>query len=195
MLKKQLLKKLAITGAVVMGMLTFGGVTQANAATASPSYGHFTSRTITYHINGSSKHWKKVWAKAIHKFDHNGTIKLKATSKKKAKMTMSTVVKFKGKDATLPYKGSGSGSKKVIKKMHLRLSQKVSGKQVYIEKDNLVVSGTDLEVKYATAVIAFGLGLNESNNIKGSMMNWNEWHANLSSGDKLGLAQAYAHVK
>lgn len=198
-MKNSLIKKIAVSGAVVVGMFAFGGGTPASASAVTPNVGgHFASRTVTYHINSSSKHWQKVWKKAIHKFDHNGTIKLKATSKKKAQITMTTVAKFKGKYATADWdflRNKDDGTH-VFKHVRLRLNRKVCGKQAFYPNDNMVVDGQTMETVNAAEAIAVGLGLNNSTTNKRSLVNetgW--WNGKLTKADKLGLAKAYANVK
>lgn len=188
------IKKVAISVAVALSMFAFGGATQANASSITPSTYHFNSRTITYHINSSSKQWKNAWVRAIHKFDKNGTIKLKATSKKKAKITMTTVAKFKGKGATNAWDASWDTKKgtNILKHVSLRLSRKVCNEGIWISEKNTVYDG---KVPNAIQAIAVGLGLDNANTTKGSLLNANEFHQNLSKSDKLGLAQAYANVK
>ncbi|GEO70220.1 hypothetical protein [Levilactobacillus acidifarinae] len=190
-MKNSLIKKIVVSGAVVVGMFAFGGVMPASASTVTPNNGHFASRTVTYHINSSSKHWQKVWKKAIHKFGHNGTIKLKATTKKKAQLTLTTVAKFKN-HGTWDASWSDDDATGVRTSARLRLSRKDCNEKLYIAKINTIVYG---ESRYPVEAIAAGVGLDHSTKNKGSLMNDNEWHSNLTKGDKLGLAEAYANVK
>ncbi|WP_087742717.1 hypothetical protein [Levilactobacillus zymae] len=86
MMKKTLIKQIAMIGAVVVGMLAFGGTTQANAS----SKFHFDHRTITYHIDSTSKHYKGIWKDAINEWNSKGVLKFKASSKKKADLRLDT---------------------------------------------------------------------------------------------------------
>ncbi|MGP4115608.1 hypothetical protein [Levilactobacillus zymae] len=190
-MKNSLIKKIAVSGAVVVGMFAFGGGTSASASAVTPNDGHFASRTVTYHINSSSKHWQKVWKSAVRRFDRNGTVKLKATSKKKAQLTLTTVAKFKD-HATWDASWKGDDTTGIRTSARLRLSRKDSNDTVYIAKINTVFSG---ESRYPVEAIAYGVGLNHSTKNKGSLMNDNEAHINLTKADKLGLAKAYANVK
>lgn len=199
-MKNSLIKKIAVSGAVVIGMFAFGGGTSASASAsilATPYTGHFTSRTVTYHINSSSKHWQKVWTKAIHKLNKNGTVKLKATSKKKAKMTLTTVAKLKGNN---PWDVSWNGKEKnglyIFRHASLKLNRKVCVKKAYFEKSNKAVDGKTMETINAMDAIAVGLGLDQNTAGNDSFVNeFGWWHSNLTKADKLGLAKAYANVK
>ncbi|CAJ1230198.1 hypothetical protein LZ22198_MCBDPFMK_02500 [Levilactobacillus zymae] len=180
-MKKTLIKQIAMIGAVVVGMLAFGGTTQASAA----NY-HFNSRTITYHVSASSKRWKNIWAKAIHNFDNNGTIKLKAASKKKAKMqltTFSNTGHYKG--VLGPIEASFGTNEKVFTHTYVKLNWKLMNKYGYTNKQRMCV---------ATNRIAGALGLSDSS-AKNSVLNDNEWNYRLTAGDKLAIAKAYKGVK
>lgn len=86
MFKNQLVKRIAIIGAVVIGIFAFGGATQANAS----SIPTFYKRTITYHIDCTSSHYKDIWKDAFKVWNSKGVLRFKPTSKKKAMLRVTT---------------------------------------------------------------------------------------------------------
>lgn len=179
-MKKSLIKQIAMIGAVVVGMLAFGGTTQANAS----SKEHFNSRTITYHIDSTSKHYKGIWKDAIDEWNSKGVLKFKASSKKKANLRLTTVFQLKH-DYFYQTRAHGTLSERGYTRIvDLKLSRNFMDENNYTQNER---------VNLATMGIENSLGLNLSNDKQSHMYYSGE--KSITSYDVSQLKKLYAHVK
>lgn len=179
--------------AVSLGVMTAGlfvGTTTASAkATITPSYAFFPTKTITYNISTSSKYYRGVWKKAVKAWSKNGTLKFKATTKKKAMMRL-------GAARHLNYKEPGNfrfQSKTIMNTETgetLKVFTKVDGKldMDYLAKQKL---SRTKKVALAVRLMGFMVGLDNSTNGKSVM---GGYHTSLAKVDKQGVAYAYRLV-
>lgn len=184
MMKKSLIKKIAMIGAVVVGMLAFGGTTQANASSITPNDGHFDSRTITYHIDSASKHYKDIWNQAIKNWNsQQHVIKLRSTSGKKAMMRLTTVKKTKNNGLLSAGINYTDGSSYLDLKV--KLSRQAMDESNYSRNNRIHV---------AMQGIGLGVGLRSTQKNNG-IMSQNVLHSNITHNDISGLKKAYKGVK
>lgn len=173
MFKGQLIKRIAIIGAVIIGIFALGGATQAHAS----NIANFDSRTITYHIDATSSRYKSVWKEAFKSWNSKGILKFKPASKKKALLRVSTRKSLDGSLITAEGStSSGSNSDQVLVKLD---RSTLSGKNVSRKQ----------RVNVATRGIFGGLGC-DSKNMRTSAI-WTP----ITSAEVNIVKKAYAHVK
>lgn len=177
-MKKTLIKKIAMIGAVVVGMLAFGGTTQANAS----SKLHFDHRTITYHIDSTSKHYKGIWKDAIKEWNSKRVLKFKASSKKKADLRLTTR-KVVTNDAIYDFSNSFVFGNILGGTSYLKLNRSYMDKHNYAHNER---------VNMATSAIENGLGLDLNNDNQSHMYFGSD---PITSYDVAQLKKLYAHVK
>ncbi|HJE87234.1 MAG TPA: hypothetical protein K8U88_06565 [Levilactobacillus hammesii] len=172
MFKNQLLKKIVIAGAVVMGMLAFGGFTQAHASNVAM----FDSRKITYHIDATSSRYKNVWKQAFKSWNSKGVLKFKPASKKKADLRVTTRKSLGYLYGVEGSTSSGSNSNQMLVKLD---RSTLSSKNV----------STKQRVNVATWAIFGGLGC-DSKKMSTSAV-WTP----ITSTEVNTIKKTYAHVK
>lgn len=59
-------------------LVLMGGWVPASAATKTPSWGRWESRTITYTYDGMSTYYRGIWRVAVKQWNQTGVVKLKA---------------------------------------------------------------------------------------------------------------------
>lgn len=180
MMKKTLIKQIAMIGAVVVGMLAFGGTTQANAAVH-----HFGTRTITYHIDSTSKHYKGIWKDAFNEWNSKGVLKFKATSKKKAMLRATTRLHVKN-----DYAYSTNNLYHNFDNNYFHASTALN--RSYMDSHDYTRSQ---RVNLATNGIEANLGLTLYDNSRSHMYDGTPSMTPITSYDVAQLKKLYAHVK
>ncbi|MDT6981547.1 hypothetical protein [Levilactobacillus zymae] len=156
--------------AIVWG-LGFAGGTSAQAANT-----HFATRKITYHINGKSSYYHQVWTNAVKAWNSTKVVKLKPTTKKKAKIQFAIDKKSAG---ICPY----------VYTYILSGKRKTSWAKGYMHGGVMskFLYSKEQRTSIAICVVGHTLGLRD---------NEIDWETNIvPATDRSDLAHAYAHIK
>lgn len=184
MKKSMLLKKLVLTAAAVIGLFAFGGAT-AQASSVTPSYGHFSSKTITYNIQASSTYYRNLWNTAISRTNALNVVKLVPNKSSKTRADLTLLSR-----ASLPNNMSGYAT-----------GHQYWGTRSFVWMESLInrrmryegYNHNDMQA-LATQLVASAIGLS-NNNSKSSLLYSKGFNYSYSPNDVLGLARDYANVK
>ncbi|KRL93051.1 hypothetical protein ACUIJQ_06755 [Levilactobacillus hammesii] len=173
---KNLIKFVTLVG-IGVSLLGAGSVT----AHASKYYeGHFDSKRITYHIDSTSKHYRKILKSAVNDWNDQGVIKLVNTNKKsKADIRMTTA-------ATVKHNWPGFCHIDTFDGDYMNARIKMNRK--YFDENHLT---DEQRTSLSEVEIGLTLGLKGNNRNNSIMGNFNH----ITSFDRANLKAAYKGVK